>query len=163
MPVNRKRQSHERLIGVISDTHGLLRPEAVDALRGVDKILHAGDIGKPEILQKLGQIAPVIAIRGNNDKGECFNSLPDREAIEVDGVSIFMLHNLKELDLVPEAAGFNVVVAGHSHKPLLEHRGGVLYVNPGSIGPRRFSLPVCLAHLTIRNGKATAKIIELSA
>ena len=150
------------LLGVVSDTHGLLRPEAVAKLQGVETILHAGDVGKPEILESLQEIAPVTAIRGNNDKGQWANSLSDRAVVNVGGVSIYMLHNLKELDLVPEAAGFNVVIAGHSHKPLIEERRGVMYLNPGSIGPRRFKLPITLAHLRIENGKRSADIIELS-
>jgi putative phosphoesterase len=150
------------LLGVVSDTHGLLRPEAVAALHGVEMILHAGDIGKPEILESLRAIAPVTAIRGNNDKDGWANSLSDWEVVDVDGVSIYMLHNLRELDLVPEAAGFNVVIAGHSHKPLIEERRGVMYLNPGSIGPRRFTLPVTLAHLRIEKGTPTAEIIELT-
>ena len=124
-------------VGVISDTHGLLRPEAVSALNGVEKILHAGDIGKPEILEKLVEIAPVAAVRGNNDKGDWAEKIPDFEVVEVGGVSIYMLHDLKQLDLVPEATGIHVVVAGHSHKSLVEERRGVLYLNPGSAGPRQ--------------------------
>lgn len=150
------------LIGVVSDTHGLMRPEAIDALRGVDQILHAGDVGKPRVLEELSKIAPVTAIRGNNDKEEWASSLPDRKVIDVDDISIYMLHNLKELNLAPEAASCRVVIAGHSHKPMIEERLGVLYLNPGSIGPRRFKLPITLAHLRIENGKPAAEIIELA-
>ena len=150
-----------RLIGVISDTHGLLRPEAVDALRGVELILHAGDIGKPEVLERLSEAAPVTAIRGNNDRDEWARKLPDQEVIEIGGVSIYMLHDVKELDLDPKDAGHDVVIAGHSHKPVNEERGGVLYLNPGGAGPKRFKLPISVAHLTISRGKAEAEIIYL--
>jgi len=129
----------------------------------VEKILHAGDIGKPEILEKLAEIAPVAAVRGNNDKGEWAEEIPDFEVVEVGGVSIYMLHDLKQLDLVPEATDFQVVVAGHSHKPLVEERRGVLYLNPGSAGPRRFKLPVSVALLRISSGKPSAEIIDLIA
>lgn len=151
----------DHLVGVISDTHSMLRPEAVDALRGVDRILHAGDIGKPEILEQLAELAPVTAVRGNNDKDKWAEELPDWEVVETGGISIYMLHDLKELDLTPEAAGFHVVIAGHSHKPVNEERRGVLYLNPGSAGPRRFKLPISVAHLKISGGKATAEIIYL--
>jgi len=148
-------------VGVISDTHGLLRPEAVEALRGVEMILHAGDIGKPEVLEELNKIAPVTAVRGNNDRDAWAEAISDWEAVQVDGVSIYMLHDLKQLDLTPEAAGFQVVIAGHSHKPVVEERRGVLYLNPGSAGPRRFKLPVCVAFLTITDGRAAAEIVEI--
>jgi putative phosphoesterase len=129
-------------LGVISDTHGLLRPEAVEALRGSDRILHAGDVGAPEILEALAQIAPVTAIRGNVDTEAWARTLPQIEVVEIGGVSIYMLHDLARLDLKPEAAGFRVVVYGHSHQPKIEEKNGVLYFNPGSAGPRRFNLPV---------------------
>ncbi len=148
------------LIGIISDTHGLVRPEAVAALQGVDLILHAGDIGNLEVLETLKQVAPVVAVRGNNDKGEWANGLPDWEVTEVGPVSIYMLHDLKEMDVRPDGI-FQVVVSGHSHKPSVEDRKGVLYVNPGSAGPRRFSLPVTLAHLNVQGEKVAAHIIEL--
>ena len=150
-----------RLVGVISDTHGLLRLEAVDALRDADLILHAGDIGNLEVLEKLAEIAPVTAVRGNNDKDHWAGQIPDRKVVEIGGTSIYMLHDLKELDLTPEAAGFSVVITGHSHKPLIEKRRGVLYLNPGSAGPRRFKLPISVAHLKVSSGKATAEIIHL--
>lgn len=152
----------EHRIGVISDTHGLVRPQAVKALRGVEMILHAGDIGKPEVLDELNRIAPVTAVRGNVDKGEWAERLPEWETAEIAGTGIYMLHNLNELEIVPEAAGFGVVVSGHSHKPIAETRRGVLYLNPGSAGPRRFSLPVALAILTIGENGPSAQIIELS-
>ena len=146
------------LIGVISDTHGLLRAEAVEALRDVDLILHAGDIGGPEILLELEKIAPVTAVRGNNDKGAWADDIPDRQTIEAAAVSIYMLHDLKELGAV--AAGPRVVVAGHSHKPVIEERNGVLHVNPGSAGPRRFKLPVTIALLKVGGG-VSAEIVHL--
>jgi hypothetical protein len=148
-------------LGVISDTHGLLRPEAVEALRGCDRILHAGDVGASEILKALAQIGPVTAIRGNVDTDSWARSLPETEVVEVGGVSIYMLHNLGQLDLKPEAAGFRVVIYGHSHQPKMEERKGVLYFNPGSAGPRRFRLPVSLGKLTIAAGKVQAELVEL--
>ena len=149
-----------RLVGVISDTHGLVRPEAIEALAGVDMILHAGDVGKQEVLDKLNEIAPVVAVRGNNDKGEWEESLADWEVVEIGDVSIYMLHDVKEMEISP-AGSFQVVVSGHSHKPSVEERRGVLYVNPGSAGPRRFTLPVSVAHLHIVGERIQAKIVEL--
>ena len=125
-------------VGVISDTHGLLRHEAIDALRGSDRILHAGDVGDPKILEALARIAPVTAIRGNIDTEPWASTLPETEVIEAGNISIYMLHNLRQLDLKPEGAGFRVVIYGHSHKPKIEEKNGVLYFNPGSAGPRRF-------------------------
>lgn len=151
-----------KLIGIISDTHGLVRPEAVEALKGVEMILHAGDIGNQEVLDTLNQIAPVVAVRGNNDKGDWAHSLPDWEVVEVGDVSIYMLHDLKEIDISPSGGGFRVVVSGHSHKPSVEERRGVLYVNPGSAGPRRFTLPISLAHLNVIGDELQANLIELS-
>lgn len=148
-------------IGVVSDTHGLLRPQAVEALRGSDRILHAGDVGTPEILEALKQIAPVIAIRGNVDTAPWATTLPLTEVLEVNGVSIYMLHDLAQLDLKPQAAGFRVVVYGHSHKPKTEEKSGVLYFNPGSAGPRRFSLPVSVGRLTVTAGQVNTELIEL--
>ena len=148
------------LIGVISDTHGLVRPQAVEALAGVDMILHAGDIGNQKVLDTLKQIAPVVAVRGNNDKGEWAESLPDWEVIEIGNVTIYMLHDVKEIDISP-AGSFQVVVSGHSHKPSVEERRGVLYVNPGSAGPRRFTLPVSLAHLRVAGETVEANIVKL--
>jgi len=149
-----------KLIGVISDTHGLVRPQAIEALEGVDMILHAGDVGNQEVLDTLNEIAPVVAVRGNNDKGEWAESLPDWEVVEIGNVSIYMLHDVKEIDISP-AGTFQVVVSGHSHKPAIEERRGVLYVNPGSAGPRRFTLPVSVAHLRVVGEKVKANIIEL--
>ena len=148
------------IIGVISDTHGLLRPEAVAALRGVEMILHAGDIGKPEILDELSKIAPVTAVCGNNDTGDWARDIPDRQRLKIGGVSIYMLHDLKELNSPGEAIDAGVVISGHSHKPSMEERDGVLYLNPGSAGPRRFKLPVTVALLNIE-GQVSAEIIPL--
>src|ERR1700674_4682090 len=148
-------------LGAISDTHGLLRPEAVDALRGSDRILHAGDIGAPEILEALAKIAPVTAVRGNVDTASWARALPQTEVVEAGGVSIYILHDLGQLDLKPEAAGFRVVVYGHSHQPKMEEKNGVLYFNPGSAGPRRFRLPVSMGRLTIGAGKVRAQLVEL--
>ena len=148
-------------IGIISDTHGLLRPEAVAALRGADRILHAGDIGDPGILDSLGQLAPVTAIRGNIDRDLWARALPETEVLEVEGISIYMLHDLAKLDLKPEAAGFRVVVYGHSHRPKLEEKNGTLYFNPGSAGPRRFQLPVSIGTLEINAGRVEPKLIDL--
>jgi len=149
-------------VGVISDTHGLLRPEAVQALGGVDRILHGGDVGAPEILKELETIAPVTAVRGNVDGGSWARKLPLSEVIEVEGVSIYILHILENLDLKPEVAGFKVVVYGHSHVPKIEEKNGVLYFNPGSAGPRRFKLPVTVGRLRIDRGKVKAEIVKLT-
>lgn len=141
------------LIGVISDTHGLLRPEATVALRGVEHILHAGDVGDAAILEQLRQVAPVTAIRGNIDRSGPCALLPDTEFVELGGMSLYMLHDRNALDLEPVAAGLAAVISGHSHQPLIEWHKGVLYFNPGSAGPRRFSLPVSLGFLKIEAGK----------
>ncbi|HYW39634.1 MAG TPA: metallophosphoesterase family protein [Terriglobales bacterium] len=148
-------------LGVISDTHGLLRPEVVAALRCSDRILHAGDIGGPEILEALAQIAPVIAIRCNIDTDPWARTLPETEVVEAGGVSIYILHDLGRVDLKPEAAGFRVVVYGHSHQPKIEEKHGVLYFNPGSAGPRRFRLPVSMGKLLIEAGRVRAELVEL--
>ena len=153
--------SGKKLVGVISDTRGVVRPQAVEALAGVDMILHAGDIGNSGVLDALRDIAPVVAVRGNNDKGEWSNSLSDWEVVEIGPVSIYMLHNLNEIEISPVGT-FQVVISGHSHKPTVEEKRGVLYVNPGSAGPRRFSLPISVAHLIIEGNTVNAKLIELS-
>jgi uncharacterized protein len=155
-------ESEEVLIGVISDTHGLVRPAAVAALEGVELILHAGDVGGPAVLEELERIAPVVAVRGNNDRGEWARELPAWEVAEIGGLFAYVLHDLKEIDLSPEGAGFRVVVSGHSHKPSVEERRGVLYLNPGSAGPRRFRLPVSVALLRVRDAEVAAEIIELA-
>lgn len=148
-------------VGVISDTHGQLRPEAVDALAGVDHILHAGDVCGEEILERLGRIAPLTVVRGNCDHGGWAGGLPWSAEVELDGVWIHMRHILEDLDLDPAAAGFAVVVSGHTHRPLAETRRGVLYLNPGSAGPRRFSLPVTVARLTLDAGRVDSTIVEI--
>jgi putative phosphoesterase len=152
----------ERLVGVISDTHGLLRPEALDALRGVDLIVHAGDIGGPEVLARLREIAPVTAVRGNNDRGPWAEALPETDVVDVDGRLLYVLHDVKTLDLDPAAAGFHAVIAGHSHRPSVEQRGRVLFLNPGSAGPRRFTLPIALARLCVDGGRLDAEIVHLA-
>ena len=151
------------LIGVISDTHGLLRPEAVDALRGSRHIIHAGDVGSPDILEKLFQIAPVTAVRGNIDKEAWARILPETEVIELGGISIYALHDLARLDLKPQAAGFSVVISGHTHRPQQETCDGVLFFNPGSAGPRRFKLPISVGRLVIEHGKVRGELVELTA
>jgi putative phosphoesterase len=152
---------HSIQIGVISDTHGLLRLEALVALRGSERILHAGDVGDPGILEQLAEIAPVVAVRGNIDKGVWARRLPETEVVEVGGLSIFVLHDLGTLDLKPEAAGFAAVVYGHSHVPKQEMREGVLYFNPGSAGPRRFKLPVSVGRLRLSSGHIAAEIVTI--
>lgn len=149
------------VVGVISDTHGLLRPEAIEALRGSSHILHAGDVGTPEILEKLRAIAPVTAVRGNVDRGAWASKLPLSDVVEIEGVSIYMLHVLAELDLKPEAAGLGVVVYGHSHMPSSEVKEGVLYFNPGSAGPRRFKLPITVGRLVVENRGVRGEIFEI--
>ena len=148
-------------IGLISDTHGLVRPEALQALAGMERIIHAGDVGGAAVVEALRRIAPVDVVRGNNDKDAWGQQLPPWLALEFHGVSVHVLHDLNEMDVDPGAAGFQVVVAGHSHKPLIQERDGVLFVNPGSAGPRRFSLPVTLGYLTINAGAARAEIRSL--
>ena len=147
-------------VGLISDTHGLLRPEALRLLRGAAHIIHAGDIGDPKILDALRDIAPVIAVRGNNDRDRWARGVPERAELTVGRIAIYVLHNLAELDLDPRDR-YRVVVAGHSHKPMVEERDGVLYVNPGSAGPRRFSLPIALGELRIDGVKVRARIRNL--
>ncbi len=149
------------LIGVISDTHGLLRPEAMEALRGSDHIIHAGDVGSPQILEKLAAVAPVTAVRGNVDKGAWSRKLPETAVVELGGVSIYVLHDFAQLDLKPKAAGFAAVVSGHSHVPKQEARDGVLYFNPGSAGPRRFKLPVSVGKLAIEDGGVRGELLDL--
>ena len=148
-------------IGVISDTHGLVRPEALRALTGADLIVHAGDVGTPAVLEALRAVAPVVAVRGNNDRGGWAAALAETEVVETDGRSLYVLHDLKELDLDPRVAGFDAVIAGHSHQPRIERRDGVLYLNPGSAGPRRFRLPIAIAWLAVEAAGLDAEIVHL--
>jgi len=148
-------------IGLIADTHGLLRPEAVAALRGVDRILHAGDVGRISVLEELEKLAPVTAVRGNVDNGGWAERLPMTAEIELGPVWIYMIHIVDDLDLDLVAAGFSVLVYGHSHRAVIERRGGLLRVNPGSAGPRRFDLPVTVARLTIDSRGPAAQRIDL--
>lgn len=148
-------------IGVISDTHGLVRPEALAILDGCACIIHAGDIGKPEVLDALQALAPLEVIRGNVDSGEWASAIPERLDLEVGGLRIHVLHDLKTLDLDPVAEQVDVVIAGHSHQPRIEEVGGVLYLNPGSAGRRRFSLPISLALLDIEDGQPRAQLVTL--
>ncbi|HEX8456757.1 MAG TPA: metallophosphoesterase family protein [Pyrinomonadaceae bacterium] len=149
------------LVGVVSDTHGLMRAEALRALRGAELIIHAGDIGKPEVLAALSAVAPVVAVRGNNDRAAWAQEIAETETLELGAVKIHLLHALQELALDPVACRFDVVVSGHSHRPSIVRRGGVLYLNPGSAGPRRFKLPVTIARLTVRGRTCRARIVEL--
>ena len=149
-------------IGIISDTHGLLRPEAIKHLAGTDHIIHAGDIGAPEVIEGLRRIAPTTAIRGNMDVGEWATDLPDTELVELGGRAFYVLHNLSEIKLDPAASGFDVVVSGHSHRPKIETKKGVLYVNPGSAGPRRFKLPVAVATVTLSDRAILPRILEIA-
>ena len=153
--------SSARLVGLISDTHGLLRPEAIRALQGSEVIVHAGDIGKAAVLAALRAMGPVTAVRGNVDTKGWARGLPTAAAIEIDRIRLYVIHDLKELDFAPEAAGFRVVVSGHSHRPSLRKRNGVLFVNPGSAGPRRFRLPVSIALLSIRDNAVEVKLETL--
>ena len=151
----------EHLIGVISDTHGLLRPQAVRALQGVELIIHAGDIGGPEILTALEALAPVEAVRGNTDKAQWTRQLPQTRVVQVGGAHLYVLHELFALDLEPAAAGLAAVIFGHSHHPHQELRDGVLYLNPGAAGPRRFTLPVTLALLNILGHSLKVEFVKL--
>lgn len=149
------------VVGVISDTHGLMRPEVNKAFAGVNLILHGGDIGSSEVIEALRALAPVVAVRGNNDNGHWADSIPGTEVVQVDQARIFMLHNLKEADLRTGFSNFQAVVSGHSHKPSVESRDGVLFVNPGSAGPRRFKLPITVARLTVHGSNVDGEIVEL--
>jgi putative phosphoesterase len=148
-------------IGLISDTHGLLRPEAVQALRGSELIIHAGDVGKPEILEELRKIAPVVAVRGNVDTDPWALALPETAVAEAGETLVYVLHDVNALDLNPAASGFHIVVSGHSHKPGKTERDGVLYVNPGSAGPRRFQLPVTVARLNLEEEPLNPEFVDL--
>lgn len=151
----------QHLIGLISDTHGLLRPQALAALHGVDLIIHSGDIGNPEVLQALKKIAPLVAVKGNIDRDPWAERLPETRTLKIDNVRIFVIHNVNEIDFNPAARSYHVVVSGHSHKPSVATRDGVLFVNPGSAGPRRFKLPVALGKLRVAAGQASAELVEL--
>jgi putative phosphoesterase len=148
-------------IGLISDTHGLLRKEALEALRGAELILHAGDVGKAEILETLRKLAPVVAVRGNVDTQEWARSLPATAVAEAGAIRIYVLHDVKQLDLDPVAAGFQIVVSGHSHQPGKNERNGVWYINPGSAGPRRFQLPVTIALLNVGEVPWSLEFVDL--
>lgn len=150
-------------VGVISDTHGLLRPEVPPLLEGVDYILHAGDVGDIHILHRLAMIAPVTAIRGNVDTTGPCAALSATDLVEIDGISIYMVHSIHDLDIKPEAAGVRVVVSGHTHKPAVDERNGVLYLNPGSIGPRRFRLPVSMAILHLNGDSVRVEFVTLDS
>lgn len=150
-------------VGVISDTHGLLRPEAIAALQGSALILHAGDIGELEVLNELNAIAPVIAVRGNNDRGKWAEIIPERQTIQIEDISVHMLHIAQELNCNLKTANFQVVISGHSHKPKIVEQEGILFVNPGSAGPRRFKLPISVARLQITGAAVRAEIIDLAA
>lgn len=150
------------VIGLLSDTHGLMRPEALAALGGSDLIIHAGDVGTPQILEELRALAPVVAVRGNVDKGDWAFQLPLTAVVETSSARIYVLHDLQQLDLDPAAAGFDIVVSGHSHKPGQTKRSGVLYLNPGSAGPRRFNLPITVARLDLRRSPWSFDLIDLS-
>jgi putative phosphoesterase len=150
-------------VGVISDTHGLLRPEAVVALKDSQLIVHAGDVGAPDVLDRLRAIAPTVAVRGNVDTSPWAQTLPVTEVVDVEGLQLYMLHDLATLDIDPKAAGFTAVISGHTHRPVADIRNGVLYLNPGSAGPRRFTLPIGVARLHIDGTRLTHELIELRA
>jgi putative phosphoesterase len=151
------------ILGLISDTHGLMRKEALTALKGCDLIIHAGDVGKPEIIEQLRAVAPVVAVRGNIDKGSWASRLPNTAVAEAGSALIYVLHDIHLLDLDPAAAGFQFVISGHAHKPGHTERSGVTYVNPGSAGPRRFQLPVTVARLDLGQTPASIEFIDLLA
>ena len=148
-------------VGVISDTHGVLRPDVLEALQGVDIIIHAGDVGRPEVLEQLGEVASVVAVKGNVDRAEWALELRENEVVELGDALIYVLHDLNRLDLDPAAAGFKGIIYGHSHRPSEEWREGVLYLNPGSAGPRRFAGPVSMAILEIRDSALDVRFILL--
>lgn len=149
------------LVGVISDTHGLLRPQAIAALRGADLIIHAGDVGKPEVIERLGNLAPTFVVRGNIDTDQWAARLPLTERVAAGALRFFVLHEIGQLDFDPSAAGFAAVVFGHSHRPSIEMRGEVLFLNPGSAGPRRFKLPVTVARVRASGRHLYPEIVDL--
>ena len=148
-------------VGLISDTHNLLRPQALSFLEGCDRIVHAGDICEPRVLDELAALAPLTAVRGNNDKGAWADRLRETEVLEAGAIRVYVIHDLAQLDLDPASEGIRVVVSGHSHRPLVQERDGVLYVNPGSAGRRRFRLPIALAELLVDGDSVSARIVEL--
>jgi uncharacterized protein len=150
-----------KVIGLISDTHGLIRPEALQALQGSEVIIHAGDVGRPDVLGHLMTIAPVVAVRGNVDGGPWAAALPITENFAFGGHMLHILHILPDLDIDPKAEGISAVISGHTHQPLIDDKDGVLYFNPGSAGPRRFKLPVTVGRLTVVDGKLKPELIEL--
>ncbi|HTN73451.1 MAG TPA: metallophosphoesterase family protein [Methylomirabilota bacterium] len=158
----RHTKGKQQRIGLISDTHGLVRPEALEALRDSDLLIHAGDIGKPDVLAALKRIAPLIAIRGNIDTAPWAKRLTETKRMTVGTIKLYIIHNLKELEFNPAARGFRLVISGHSHKPLIATRDNVLFVNPGSAGPRRFKLPISVARLFVQGDTFDAEIIELA-
>ncbi len=149
-------------IGVISDTHGLLRPQALEALKGSELILHAGDVGDPDILTTLEEVAPLVVVRGNVDRGEWTRGVPDTQMVEVEGALLYLLHDLGTLDLSPQGAGISVVIFGHSHQPELREDRGVIYFNPGSAGPRRFDYPVTVGFIQAEDGRCAPEVVELT-
>jgi putative phosphoesterase len=151
-----------RIIGVISDTHGLIREEALEALKESELIVHAGDIGNPQVIERLRSIAPVVAVRGNMDNGQWVECLPKYEIVQAAQTCLYVIHDLNDLDLDPLAAGFSAVIYGHSHRPSIQLRKGVLLINPGSAGPRRFDLPISVALICLEDGKLEPRLIELA-
>ena len=165
MPTSKKQsdqQQKDYLVGVISDTHGLIRPEALKAIEGVSLIIHAGDVGTPDVLLRLENIAPVVAVRGNTDRDGWAWKLPFTEAVEIGGVYLYVLHDLDKLDLDPAASGFSAVINGHTHQPAIEKSGKLLFLNPGSAGPKRHDLPVSVALLRIKNTSLKPELLTLA-
>ena len=151
-----------KTIGVISDTHGLMRPEALDTLRGADMIIHAGDIGAPEVLERLRSLAKVVAIKGNNDRAAWARGIPETVDVKIESLKVYVVHSVNDLEFNPAASGYRVIISGHSHNPSIGERGGVLYLNPGSAGPRRFKLPVAVARLKVEGAAVEAEIITIN-
>ncbi|HEX3951582.1 MAG TPA: metallophosphoesterase family protein [Steroidobacteraceae bacterium] len=149
-------------VGIVSDTHGLLRPEAKDFAGACDYIIHGGDIGSQAILDQLSALAPLVAVKGNNDRASWTAHLPETELIRVGGVFVYIIHDISQLDIDPHAADVQVIVSGHSHKPLIHEQGGVLYINPGSCGPKRFTLPISMAEMIVDGTKVRARTVELT-
>jgi len=165
MPTSKKQSDKlqkDYLVGVISDTHGLIRPDALKALEGVSLIIHAGDVGTQSVLQRLENIAPVVAVRGNTDRDGWSYKLPFTEAVQIGGISLYVLHDLCKLDLDPAASGFNAVINGHTHRPAIENKGKMLFLNPGSAGPKRSNLPISVALLRIKNNSLKAELLTLA-